>query len=52
MRSRRFEYGSANPAAHLESGICSVDDRVNPHFCNVLPDDGKGHRYTPLLYSI
>jgi hypothetical protein len=42
-RSCRFEYSSANSTAHLQIGVGGIDDCVNFHFCDVLPDDGKWH---------
>ena len=46
IRSIGIEYRPADPAAHLQSGVCGVDDGVHIHFCDVLADDGKGHGIT------
>ena len=43
MRTRGIEDSPADPAAHLQSGVCGVDDGVHLHFRDVLTDDMKRH---------
>lgn len=45
-RAGGLENGSADAASHGQVGIGGVDDGVNPHLCDVLPDDGQGHAFT------
>ena len=56
--SRRGIDGAVRAAAYAGLRVCGVDNHINFHFCNIIPDDLKRHLSTsyrfahPTKYSI